>query len=990
MKKRQALIFIVSIVLLMSVSLVSASIFSDAYDWVKNLFGKKEVLGGPVLYTCTSGTFVPSCLGAAQSACSSNFVCYDPGDTNGDGVQACSYCIWSAAVGCWAGGDICSETSSSHTLSVSKIGTGSGTVTSNDGKINCGVTCSGVYNSGDSVTLTATPAPGYGVSWTGCDSGGGASLTCLVTMNSDKSVGASFSVSSTIHYTSIDYDTGNLGSGSFKDNKLGNTYSIPALNWALNDGTIKILTAIPNPGFGFVSWRGCDSVSGANNINCTIYLDSSKNIYLYAKFRALPDKNLTLNVNPSGKASLPLRNPAGTLVSGTTNKFSYPVNQQVRLTGNIPAQDCLFSKWIVQQTGGGTATCQEGLISNSCTIIMDADKNITANYTCYLKYNLVISNPFSNGTVKSTSTPTQTSQINCGQGNNICSVSYSAGANVTLTVTAATGYNFTGWNIVDSAGIKTTDNCATSKTCKILMDKPKFVIANFESLLSLRTFVSSGQGTTNPTGIKWYKKGTVVKITATPASGYYVYGFGSSNLQCTPAWPDSIGNVYYCNVTLTVSGEIGVVFKLKNNLSVTKSGIGNGIVTSVPSGINCRAACSALYKQYVVVNLTATAAANSTFTGWTGCDKISGTKCSVNMTADKKVNANFDLKSFNNAKCLYIKIFNSSGDEVDKLILEKEYNISVRFNNTGTTTWSSPNYTMQHNITSLGVFENKNMPGIIEPKNVADFNFKYSPQGKIGNRNLIARMMNVSLTGKTSLFGTSCTKAITIACNDADGDGYNSTAASVCGSLDCQDDPASGPDFCRQNDIDCSNIIFAECSKCIHPNASKSCGVDADCSGVVYNRDANGDCKADEQCVLYGASTSVHREKLEGDNDQYSESYCTYMPGSVSGDANCNINYRIVDGSNQIIQDWKDVSCLKNNIEGMLRNNKYGELDFDYFSIDSACVNIIFKPNSVFHFNTKCVKKDTCLDGVDNDLPKDLFQVPYILREKFQHQFYFP
>src|SRR5207302_613323 len=51
-----------------------------------------------------------------------------------------------------------SFTITAFTLQVTKQGTGSGTVSSNDGSINCGSTCSASFNPGTMVTMTATPA----------------------------------------------------------------------------------------------------------------------------------------------------------------------------------------------------------------------------------------------------------------------------------------------------------------------------------------------------------------------------------------------------------------------------------------------------------------------------------------------------------------------------------------------------------------------------------------------------------------------------------------------------------------------------------------------------------------------------------------------------------------------------------------------------------------------------------------------------------------
>lgn len=80
-----------------------------------------------------------------------------------------------------------------YTLSVSKAGTGLGTITSNPAGINCGTGCSSQtasYNSGTSVTLTAAAASGSTfASWSGDCSGAG---NCTLTINSNKNVTATF------------------------------------------------------------------------------------------------------------------------------------------------------------------------------------------------------------------------------------------------------------------------------------------------------------------------------------------------------------------------------------------------------------------------------------------------------------------------------------------------------------------------------------------------------------------------------------------------------------------------------------------------------------------------------------------------------------------------------------------------------------------------------------------------------------------------------
>src|SRR5207302_74826 len=75
-------------------------------------------------------------------------------------------------------------------------------------------------------------------------------------------------------------------------------------------------------------------------------------------------------------------------------------------------------------------------------------------------------------------------------------------------------------------------------------------------------------------------------------------------------------------------------------LNVTVAGSANGTVTSSPAGINCPGACSASFASGTTVTLTPTAAAGSTFAGWSGACSGTGT-CTVSMSAARSVTATF-------------------------------------------------------------------------------------------------------------------------------------------------------------------------------------------------------------------------------------------------------------------------------------------------------------------------------------------------------------
>ena len=163
---------------------------------------------------------------------------------------------------------IATGTTQQNTLTVSKSGTGSGTVTSSPAGINCGSDCSESYDQdqGTSVTLTATPATGstFG-GWSGACSGTGA---CTVTMNAAKSVTATFNLQPAGNTLTVS-KTG-TGSGTVKSSPTGINCGSDCSE-AYNQGTSVTLTATPATGSTFGGWSGACSGTGA----CTVTVDGA-------------------------------------------------------------------------------------------------------------------------------------------------------------------------------------------------------------------------------------------------------------------------------------------------------------------------------------------------------------------------------------------------------------------------------------------------------------------------------------------------------------------------------------------------------------------------------------------------------------------------------------------------------------------------------------------------------------------------------------------
>ncbi len=111
----------------------------------------------------------------------------------------------------------------------------------------------------------------------------------------------------------------------------------------------------------------------------------------------------------------------------------------------------------------------------------------------------------------------------------------------------------------------------------------------------------------------------------------------------------------------------GGVFKLTSSggpptLHVTKSGTGNGTVTSNPPGINCGSECKANFADGTIVTLTASADAASTFTGWSGGGCSGTDPCTITLNSNTTIEASFALSE----SCAYTisptnKTFNANG-----------------------------------------------------------------------------------------------------------------------------------------------------------------------------------------------------------------------------------------------------------------------------------------------------------------------------------------
>ena len=132
--------------------------------------------------------------------------------------------------------------------------------------------------------------------------------------------------------------------------------------------------------------------------------------------------------------------------------------------------------------------------------------------------------------------------------------------------------------------------------------------------------------------------------TTTPTISLYAAPLSASSTFVGWTGCDSVsGNT--CTVTMSTNKTVNAKFDavLLMQLQVQVNGGYDGYVTG--TGISCgaggRSDCFEVYSVPTSVALTANPMTNSKFDGWSGCDSVSGTTCTVNISSNRTVQANF-------------------------------------------------------------------------------------------------------------------------------------------------------------------------------------------------------------------------------------------------------------------------------------------------------------------------------------------------------------
>ena len=245
------------------------------------------------------------------------------------------------------------------TLTVSKTGTGTGTITSADSLINCGTTCSAGYQPNAVVTLTATATNNSTFNgWTGCTTATG--TTCSVTIGSSAiAITANFLPPTTLTVSKTGTGTGTVTSSD----SLINCGTICSTGY--KSGTVVTLTAAATNNSTFNGWTGCTTSTGTT---CSVTIGST-NLTVSAAF--LPPNTLTITKAGTGSGTVTSGDTPQSINCGTTCSAGFLPGTTVTLTAT-PASGSVFTSW---------SGCTVGASANICTVVMSAAEAVTATFS---------------------------------------------------------------------------------------------------------------------------------------------------------------------------------------------------------------------------------------------------------------------------------------------------------------------------------------------------------------------------------------------------------------------------------------------------------------------------------------------------------------------------------------------------------------------------------------------------------------------------------
>ncbi len=306
---------------------------------------------------------------------------------------------------------------------------GSGKVTSSPAGIACAPTCSASFPTDSTVTLTASPTPGWSFTgWTGACTGTG---PCSVTMADPRTVTATFAPPDTVYAVAVA-----AGGGTVTSDVPGIVCG-EACVASFGAGVPVTLTAS-----GPVTWGGACTGSGA----CVVPVTRARSVT--AAIGGVQPTQTPLAVSVTGKGSIV--SSIG-ISCGTACGALVPVGSRTTLQA-VPAAGWILAGW--------SGSCRR--VAASCVVLARGAASVVASFVEAGTQFPVAVTKVGQGTVRSRPTG-----IDCGR---TCSRSFPAGSTMTIEATPKKKWTFVRW---DGA-------CKGKKpVCTLGLDGAKSVSATF-------------------------------------------------------------------------------------------------------------------------------------------------------------------------------------------------------------------------------------------------------------------------------------------------------------------------------------------------------------------------------------------------------------------------------------------------------------------------------------------------------------------------------
>ena len=317
------------------------------------------------------------------------------------------------------------------------------------------------YSSGQSVSVSATASSGYNFTgWSG-DLSGSTNPTS-VTMSGPKSITATFVAVVAVGSLSVTPSTsltssGNQGgpfSPSSQTYTLQNTGGA-SINWTASKGQswVTLSAASGTLAAGVTTTVTVSINSNANSLSTGSYSDTVT-FTNATNGNGNTSRSVTLTVSTAAQTHTVTTNPSGqqVVVDGTTytapQTFSWAAGSSHTLSVSSPQSETTGTRYAFSSWSDGGARSHTITAPSSST-------TYTANFTT--QYSLTTAaNPSGGGTV----TPSGTNRYNSGQ-------------SVSVSATASSGYNFTGWS---------GDLSGSTNPSSLTMNAPKNVTAQFAAV----------------------------------------------------------------------------------------------------------------------------------------------------------------------------------------------------------------------------------------------------------------------------------------------------------------------------------------------------------------------------------------------------------------------------------------------------------------------------------------------------------------------------